>query len=191
MRLFSRRQCAPYAERHGTPSGSRGRSSSNRQPARATGGLPPDRRRRLAVSVTRAYTPREYADNRHDSSFRHPSAQRRRSLDRDPAADRGHELRLVREPDRALPAQDPGRGRGQRQPGDGGRHHPLPAGGRRAGRAGPRDRSGRLRGPPPAGRGRRQPDGPGRRGRRRGRRASPRSSVRWAFRRPSRLASPR
>ena len=45
--------------------------------------------------------------------------------------DRGHDLRLVREPHRALPAEHPGRGDGDGQPGHRDGDHPLPAGRRR------------------------------------------------------------
>ena len=56
-------------------------------------------------------------------------------------------MRLLREPDRALPEEDRGGRGGQREPGHRARNHPVPAQRDGTGGAGRRDRGGRVRGP--------------------------------------------
>ena len=104
--------------------------------------------------LTPCYTPGEYErqrpDRPHAAGPAVGSAARRGLVPR-----RRDDLRLVQQPDRAVPAQDRRRRGGERQPRDRGGHDPLPARDRRAWRARRGDREGGLRGPPGFARGRR------------------------------------
>ena len=79
-----------------------------------------------------------------------PTTTEHRSARRDLPAHRGHDLRVVREPHRAIPDQDAGRRGRDRQPRDRDGDDPLSARRRRPGRARPGHRIGRVRRPPPA-----------------------------------------
>ncbi len=106
----------------------------------------PDRSPCQSRTRTRWYTPWEYERHRAGDRPDHRAAP----------ADRGHDLRVVRQPDRALPAPHAGRRGGERQPGHRDGHDPLPPRRCRSRRAGRRHRVGRVRRPLPAGgRGRR------------------------------------
>src|SRR5579862_1072961 len=92
------------------------------------------------------YTPGEYddTDSHGDRSGNRGGTRHGGGTRDDRPLDRGHDLRVVRQPDRALPQEDAGRrGRG-RQPRDRGRDDPVPARRRGHGRARRRDRGRRL-----------------------------------------------
>ena len=123
----------------------RTREAPRRLPTDAGGGRGVGLRPSSDRLDTCPYTGREYERHR----VHHPSAvsggpdPHRRGL----PPRRGDDVRLVREPDRALPQQDRRRRGRQRQPRDGGRDRPVRRRRRRARRDRRRDRGRRLRGP--------------------------------------------
>ena len=89
------------------------------------------------------YTPGEYAIDHHTGECR-PFHGARRG-ERAPARRRGHDLRVVREPHRAIPEEDGRRVRRQRQPRDGAGDRPIRPGEGGPRRAGEGGRGRRLR----------------------------------------------
>ena len=137
----------------------------------------------VGIGACRWYTPGEYGSTtpRRLADRHHRASARRRRHRRGRLADRGDDLRIVCEPDRALPHPDPRRRGGVGQPRDRGRDDPLPAGCGQPCRPRRRDRGRRLRPQArhrsPSRRGR--ADRPRREPRRGGRRAGTRPACSW------------